>query len=136
MVISNVRSQMPVTIPSAALRQMTDAERARLVDAAFDWTQEALDNYLAVLDARLRVFEQRYELPSSQRRKSNQRAGRMEGSAAVSQPRAGTRSAKDGTRVATPDTVIHFPTRRSRSSCGGAGGDRELRASPPVRGAS
>jgi hypothetical protein len=56
---------MPVTIPSAALRQMTDAERARVLDAAFDWTPEALENYLAVLDARLRVFEHRYELPSS-----------------------------------------------------------------------
>ncbi len=65
MVLSNVRSQMPVTIPSAALRQMTEAERTRLVDSAFEWTPEALDNYLAVLDARLRVFEQRYELPSS-----------------------------------------------------------------------
>lgn len=63
--LPNVSSQMPVTIPSAALRQMTDAERARVLDAAFDWTPEALDNYFAVLDARLRVFEQRYELPSA-----------------------------------------------------------------------
>ena len=62
---SNVRLQMPVTIPSAALRQMTDAERARVLDAAFDWPQDALDNYLAVLDARIREFEHRYEMASS-----------------------------------------------------------------------
>lgn len=57
---------MPVTIPSAALRQMSDAERTRLLDAAFSEAPEALAGYLAVLDARLRVFEQRYELPSSE----------------------------------------------------------------------
>lgn len=56
---------MPVTIPSAALRQMTEEERTRVLDAAFADSPEALANYLAVLDARLRVFEQRYELPTS-----------------------------------------------------------------------
>ena len=56
---------MPVTIPSAALRQMSEAERTRLLDAAFAHSPKALANYLAVLDARLRVFEQRYELPTS-----------------------------------------------------------------------
>jgi hypothetical protein len=56
---------MPVTIPSAALRQMSEAERTRLLDAAFAHSPEALANYLAVLDARLRVFEQRYEVPTS-----------------------------------------------------------------------
>lgn len=56
---------MPVTIPSAALRHMSEAERTRLLDAAFDSSPRALANYLAVLDARLRVFEQRYELPST-----------------------------------------------------------------------
>jgi hypothetical protein len=56
---------MPVTIPSAALRQMSEAERTRLLDAAFAHSPEALANYLAVLDARLRVFEQRYELATS-----------------------------------------------------------------------
>lgn len=56
---------MPVTIPSAALRQMSEAERTRLLDAAFADSPDALVNYLAVLDARLRVFEQRYELPTS-----------------------------------------------------------------------
>lgn len=56
---------MPVTIPSAALRNMSEAERTRLLDAAFDSSPEPLANFLAVLDARLRVFEQRYELPST-----------------------------------------------------------------------
>jgi hypothetical protein len=44
---------------------MSDAERARVLDTAFEWTQEALDNYLAVLDARLREFEHRYELATA-----------------------------------------------------------------------
>jgi hypothetical protein len=56
---------MPVTIPSAALRQMSEEERGRLLDSAFAQAPEALTNYLAVLDARLRVFEQRYELRSA-----------------------------------------------------------------------
>ena len=57
---------MPLTIPSAALRQMSEEERGRLLDAAFSAAPEALATYLAVLDARLRVFEQRYELLSSE----------------------------------------------------------------------
>jgi len=77
---------MPVTIPSAALRQMTEAERARLVDAAFDWSPEALENYLAVLDARLQVFEQRYELPSSALSEALS-SGRLHDTADVSLPR-------------------------------------------------
>ena len=64
-VLPSVRSAMPVTISSAALRQMSEAERARVLDSAFDGTDEALANYLAVVDARLREFEKRYELPSS-----------------------------------------------------------------------
>jgi hypothetical protein len=56
---------MPVTIPSAALRLMTEAERERVLQDAFDVSGESLANYIAVLDAQLRVFEQRYELPSS-----------------------------------------------------------------------
>jgi hypothetical protein len=44
---------------------MSEAERTRLLDAAFADSPEALANYLAVLEARLRVFEQRYELPTS-----------------------------------------------------------------------
>ena len=56
---------MPATIASADLRLMTDAERSRLLEAAFHTAPDALENYLAVLDARLRVFEQRYEMPSS-----------------------------------------------------------------------
>lgn len=57
---------MPLTIPSSALRHMTEAERAKLIEGAFAVSGEALANYLKVLDARLRVFEQRYELPSSE----------------------------------------------------------------------
>lgn len=44
---------------------MSEAERTRLLDVAFDSSPEALANFLAVLDARLQVFEQRYELPAS-----------------------------------------------------------------------
>ncbi|MBI3981726.1 MAG: hypothetical protein HY337_02360 [Gemmatimonadetes bacterium] len=57
---------MPATIPSAALRHVSDEERTRLLEAAFAAAPEALANYVTVLDARLRVFEQRYELPSSE----------------------------------------------------------------------
>ena len=56
---------MPATIASADLRLMTDTERSRLLEAAFNSAPDALETYLAVLDARLRVFEQRYEMPSS-----------------------------------------------------------------------
>ena len=52
-------------IPSAALRQMSEVERTRFLDAAFANSPDALANYVAVLDARLRVFELRYELPTS-----------------------------------------------------------------------
>jgi len=44
---------------------MSEAERERLLDAAFDASPEALANYVAVIEARLRVFERRYELPSA-----------------------------------------------------------------------
>lgn len=44
---------------------MTETERAHFVEAAFESSPEALANYLAVLDARLRAFEHRYELPTS-----------------------------------------------------------------------
>lgn len=57
---------MPVTIPSTALRLMSEEERTRLLESAFSLAPEALANYLTVLDARLRVFEQRYELHSSE----------------------------------------------------------------------
>ncbi len=57
---------MPLTIPSAALRLMSEEERTRLLESAFSQAPEALTNYLTVLDARLRVFEQRYELLSSE----------------------------------------------------------------------
>lgn len=45
---------------------MSEAERARLVEAAFAQGSDALDNYVAVLDARLSVFEHRYEVPTSE----------------------------------------------------------------------
>jgi hypothetical protein len=45
---------------------MSAEERTRLLDSAFAQAPEALSNYIAVLDARLRVFEQRYELRSSE----------------------------------------------------------------------
>jgi hypothetical protein len=57
---------MPVTIPSAALREMSDVERSRLLDAAFAEASATLANYVLVLEARLRVFEHRYELPSAE----------------------------------------------------------------------
>lgn len=57
---------MPVTIPSTALMHLSDAERARLLDAAFDPSPEALNNYLLVLRGRLRAFERRYELPTTE----------------------------------------------------------------------
>jgi hypothetical protein len=44
---------------------MTEDERARFLDAAFDSAPDTLENYLAVLTARLREFEHRYELPTS-----------------------------------------------------------------------
>ncbi|MGH7583308.1 MAG: hypothetical protein ACREL5_08805 [Gemmatimonadales bacterium] len=57
---------MPVTIPSAALREMSVAERSSLLDAAFAEASATLTNYVVVLEARLRVFEHRYELPSGE----------------------------------------------------------------------
>ena len=57
---------MPVTIPSTALRFMSEEERAELLDKAFVAAPGTLATYLAVLDARLREFEHRYELPSSE----------------------------------------------------------------------
>ena len=75
---------MPVTIPSAALAHMSDAERARLVDAAFVWSEKTLTNYLAVLDARLAIFEQRYELLTSELGEAVQ-SGRLRETAEVSE---------------------------------------------------
>lgn len=54
-----------VRIPSAALGKLSPEERNRLLDSVFASTQEAFDTYLVILDAQLRVFEQRYEIPSS-----------------------------------------------------------------------
>jgi hypothetical protein len=44
---------------------MPEAKRARLIEAAFELGPDALDNYVALLDVRLLVFEQRYEAPTS-----------------------------------------------------------------------
>ena len=64
-VLSSIEG-MPVTIPSATLRTMSEAERRKVLDDAFASAAGGLGAYLAVLEARLRVYEQRYELPSSQ----------------------------------------------------------------------
>jgi hypothetical protein len=56
---------MPFTVSSAALRQMSEEERSRVIQAAFAQGPDALINYLIVLDAQLRVFEQRYELATA-----------------------------------------------------------------------
>ena len=56
---------MPVTIAFSDLRNMTEEERSRVIAAALQEPPEAIDNYLLVLDARLREFEHRYELPTS-----------------------------------------------------------------------
>ena len=63
--MTTITAVMPISIPSAALRQMDEAERTRVLNAAFDSSSESLSAYLAVLSARLRVYEQRYELPTS-----------------------------------------------------------------------
>jgi hypothetical protein len=63
--VTSITTAMPVSIPSAALGQMDEAERTRVLNAAFDSSPESLTAYLAVLGARLRVYEQRYELPTS-----------------------------------------------------------------------
>ncbi len=56
---------MPFTISSSDLRKLSPEDRERFVEAAFADSGEALSNYLVALDARLRVFERRYEMPSS-----------------------------------------------------------------------
>jgi hypothetical protein len=57
---------MPFIIPSAALRQMPEDERRALIEAAFAAGPAAIRNYLTELDARLRVYEHRYELPTAE----------------------------------------------------------------------
>jgi hypothetical protein len=59
-------SEIPMTIPSSALAFMSEEERDRLLESAMARSAEILKDYMAVLDARLRKFEQRYELPSSE----------------------------------------------------------------------
>jgi hypothetical protein len=74
---------MPTTIPSADLRQMSEEERARVLEDALKGSPEALDNYLALLDARLREFEHRYEIPTSALADAL-RSGRLQDTADVS----------------------------------------------------
>jgi hypothetical protein len=57
---------MPHTISSSDLRKMSAEDRERFIEAAFTDSGEALVGYLDLLDNRLRVFEQRYEMPSSE----------------------------------------------------------------------
>lgn len=61
----NVRSAVPTTIRSADLRNMTEEERARVIDEAFEHADETEADYLAELDARIKEFEVRYEVPTS-----------------------------------------------------------------------
>lgn len=55
-----------MTIPSAMLAFMSDEERARVLESVMARSADVLGDYMTVLDARLRMFEQRYELPSSE----------------------------------------------------------------------
>ncbi len=57
---------MPHTISSSDLRKMSAEDRERFVEAAFADSGEALAGYLDLLDTRLRGFEQRYEMPSTE----------------------------------------------------------------------
>lgn len=75
---------MPTTIPSVALGQMTEADRNRLLDAAFVDDPVARASFLAVIEARLRVFESRYEISSTELGHAL-RAGDLRDTADVSQ---------------------------------------------------
>ncbi len=57
---------MAYSIPSAALGLMSEVERSRFLDAALGAPPEVVNEYILVLDARLRVFEARYELRSAE----------------------------------------------------------------------
>ena len=52
------------TIPSSALVQLSESDRDKLLGSLFVSDPETVAGYLAVIDARLRVFEQRYEIPT------------------------------------------------------------------------
>jgi hypothetical protein len=62
---STPRVQMPRTLPSAALAFMSEEDRARLLESAVAHSSKVLRDYMAVLDARLRVYEQPYEVSSA-----------------------------------------------------------------------
>jgi hypothetical protein len=53
-----------LSIPCAALAEMSPTERGRLLDIALSPSPKRIEAYLLVLAARLRVFERRYEMPS------------------------------------------------------------------------
>lgn len=57
---------MAYTIPSAALGLLPESERNRLLDAALSPSPQVTQDYILILDARLRAFEIRYEIASSQ----------------------------------------------------------------------
>jgi hypothetical protein len=57
---------MPYSIPSAALAQMSPEDLTRFLNAAFAANRSDWATFLSIIDARLRVFEHRYELPSSE----------------------------------------------------------------------
>ena len=54
-----------VSIPSSALSVLSRKERGRLLDIAFSQSPRQIEAYLLILAARLRVFERRYEMPST-----------------------------------------------------------------------
>lgn len=56
---------MPVTIRSADLSRMTPLERSEAMTAALEAPQELGRAYAVALDAKIRAYEARYELPTS-----------------------------------------------------------------------
>ena len=55
---------MPLTIPSSAYARLSDGERSAFLEAAFAETPDAMIAYRLTIQARLRVFEELYELSS------------------------------------------------------------------------
>ncbi len=55
-----------VKISSAALGKMSVEERNRFLETVYGAPADSLRIYLTVLDAQLRVFEERYEIESSE----------------------------------------------------------------------
>lgn len=56
---------MTLTLRSADLGKMTPEEREYALDVALADSPESASVYRSIVRARLRVFEERYELPSS-----------------------------------------------------------------------